>query len=110
LAASFFRQDADLTTDKIVNFRCFILTKIIPVALALFLIFGIKALHGKFGNTLAVPKLADEINPFFAAVGLRRTTEKTVHLWENGIQQRNKIVFEDSLYFGVLLILPEAAP
>ena len=53
-----------------------------------------------------MPESRNTIHLFFPAIGLGRTAEQAVCLWEHHIQQRNQIVLQHSLYRGILLVLP----
>lgn len=57
------------------------------------------------GYAFIMPEFCCKVHPFLASIYVDRTRKQSINIWKNSIQQRNQIVFQNSLYLGILSIL-----
>lgn len=99
------RHTSNMLTDCGVDTVCFRSAEIASRFFTPPLILVCKCFFRMFGYTFTMPEFCHKVHPFLASIYAGRTCKQSIDIWENRIQQRNQIVFQNSLYLGILLIL-----
>lgn len=86
----------------------FFFAEMVAVLFAPALVFVYKRFFRAFTDAFAMPELRHKVYPFLASIGAGGTAEQAVCVWKNSIQQGDQIVFQKSLYLGILPVLAVA--
>ena len=101
-----FGHDRDAPAGAGVDVPCLFRTELITMFLAPLLIFDGKSFFSQRTDTRTMWERSDKVYPLFAAICPGRACKKAVYAWEGGVKQGNQVVFEHSMDFSTLLILP----
>lgn len=83
--------------------QCRILAEIVAALSKSLLVFDGKDFFGQAIDVLAIPQNSNKVFLFLAAISTERTGTYAVCIWKIVFPQRDQVILQCGLYFGILL-------